>query len=149
MKALRLGMSCLALSLTLTGCDLFGPEKNDEPNVPLTFNGRPVNVLGTITVQSKDITFFTWDSGLIDGDIISLVVNGTTVLSNYELTGNKFPVQVALEFEGYNYVMLFAHNEGDIPPNTAALSVDDGVIEQDLILSADLSTNGAYNVIVQ
>jgi len=72
----------------------------------------------------------------VDGDIISLVVNGKTVLTQYELLGpeDKYQIPVTLEFEGYNYVMLFAHNEGEVPPNTAALSVDDGFSVQDLIL---------------
>lgn len=124
---------------------------NDVPNVPSVCVGRPVQVSGTITVRSSDVTFLTWDSGnLIDGDIISLIVNGRVVLSEYELQGpgSKREVPVNLEFEGFNYVLLFAHNVGEVPPNTAALSVDDGLSVQDLVLSADLATNDAYNVIV-
>ncbi len=133
---------------TLTGCDILEPQRNDEPIVPPSLNGRPVETLGTITVSSKTVTFLTWDSGRIDGDVISLFVNGREILSRYELTATPRSIPVTLDHNGYNYVALFAHNEGDIPPNTAALAVNDGVTEQQLVLSANLLTNGAYNIIV-
>ena len=150
MTTSKLFSFCALAALVLTGCESSTePVVNDVPNVPSMWEGRPVQVLGTITVQSSDVIFLTWDSGnLIDGDIISLVVNDRVVLSEYELLGpgNKLELPVTFEFLGFNYVLLFAHNEGDVPPNTAALSVDDGVTVQELILRADLETNGAYNV---
>jgi hypothetical protein len=118
----------------------------DSPNVPSTFMGRPVKVEGTVSVSSKNVTFYVWDSEVIDGDRISLIVNGNTILSDYTLTGSKHSVSYKLDNRGYNYVMLYAHNVGSIPPNTAALSIDDGDEEQMLVLSADLSTNGAYSI---
>lgn len=129
-------------------------DNNEEARVeasiiPQSYDGRPVNVLGTIHVNSKNVTFNVWDSGQVDGDIITLNVNGTKVISQYTLTGSKKAIPVTLDNLGYNYVILFAHNEGSIPPNTAALSVvDENGVEKDLILSADLKTNGAYNIVV-
>lgn len=129
------------------GFDSYGEVT--EPNVPDTYSGRSVDVQGTVYVSSKNVTFRVWDSGQIDGDIITLVVNGNEVLSYYTLTGTKRDISVTLDNNGYNYVLLYAHNEGSIPPNTAALSIDDGVTEQDLVLSANLTTNGAYNIVVE
>lgn len=122
---------------------------NNQPIVPTTLNGRPVEVQGTATVNSHIVTFNVWDSGAIDGDIISLNVNGNWVLQQYTLTGTKKPISVTLNKSGYSYVALFAHNEGSSPPNTAALSLNDGTSEQTLVLSANLTTNAAYNLVVR
>jgi hypothetical protein len=137
---------CLASALALVAC---GDKTVDSPNIPSTFNGRSVKVEGTVNVNSKNVTFYVWDSEVIDGDRISLIVNDNTILSDYTLTGSKHAVSYKLDNKGYNYVMLYAHNVGSIPPNTAALSIDDGDQEQVLVLSADLSTNGAYSIYVQ
>ena len=122
---------------------------NEDPNVPTSYSGRPVDVQGTVYVESRSVTFYVWDSGTIDDDNVTLVVNGTTILSNYTLTGDKKAVSTTLSNYGYNYILLYANNEGTIPPNTCAISIDDGYSEQTLTLSANLSTNGAYNIYVQ
>lgn len=134
--------------MMLNSCD-DGEERVDAPNVPLSYDGRPVDVLGTIHVNSKNVTFNVWDSGTVDGDIITLVVDGRKVITNYTLTGSKKAIPVTLDNLGYNYVILFAHNEGSISPNTAALSiVDENGVENELILYADLFSNGAYHIVV-
>ena len=132
-------------------CSLLDKDTRQETsNIPATYGDRPVEVQGTINVSSKEVTFKTWDSGQIDGDIITLVVDGKVILSNYSLLGTKKSIAVTLDNLGYNYVMLYAHNEGSISPNTAALSVTDKAgNEKELVLSANLSTNAAYNIVVQ
>lgn len=118
--------------------------------IPTSYSGRPVTADGTITVESKSVTFNVWDSGIIDGDIITLVVNGRIVLSEYSLLGTKKSIAVTLDNLGYNYVLLYAHNEGTSPPNTAALSVTDSSGNvKNLVLSANLTSNSAYNIVVQ
>lgn len=147
---LRYALTALALSALLVGCgDLFGPDFS-EPNVPATFEGRPVEVQGTVTVGSSSVTFSVWDHGnLVDGDIISLVVNGKYVIREHTLTRTKRDVTVQLNPSGYSYVMLYAHNEGTSPPNTAGLVINDGSGAQTFSLEADLETNAAYNIVVQ
>jgi hypothetical protein len=117
--------------------------------IPSSSAGRTNDVQGTIYVKSKNVLFKVWDSGTIDEDIISLGVNGSWVLQGYTLTATKKSINATLNGGGYSYVLLYAHNVGSIAPNTAAVSVWDGFTEQTLVLSADLSTNGAYNIVVQ
>jgi hypothetical protein len=40
------------------------------------------------------------------------------------------------------------NNEGSISPNTAAIDLDDGTTYQNLLLNANLTTNGAMDIIV-
>ncbi len=146
-----LSITILVMALTLSSCfgNYLNYSVNVDPNVPDTYDGRDVTVAGTVYVSSQDVTFYAWDSGDVDGDIVSLIVNGNTVLDYYTLTGSEKAISVSLKNTGYNYVLLYAHNEGDIPPNTCALDLDDGIDRQSLTLSSDLSTNEAYNIYVQ
>ena len=143
-------VAAVALPAVLaSACDLTGVETNDEPNVPTSLDGRPVDVQGTITVSSRDIVVRVWDGQTIDGDIISLYMNGEKVLNFHDLDGTPHAVSLTLDYEGYNYIAMWAHNEGDIPPNTAAMSIDDGTGERLVTLSANLDTNAALNVVVE
>ncbi len=124
------------------------PPEQKSSIVPSTFSGRSVTNQGSVTVSVKTIALYTWDSGVIDGDIVSLYLNGKIILNQYTLTGSKRKIDVTLDYCGYNYLLLFAHNEGSISPNTAAVSLDDGSGEKSIVLSANLSTNGAYDVVL-
>lgn len=137
------------LMFVLNACKEEITPRNETPNIPDTFEGRDVDVQGTAQVGSRKVTFYLWDSGLVDNDIVSFYVNGRKLLDNYSLTANKKSVEVNLDYTGYNYIMIYAHNVGSIDPNTCAVSVDDGISEQILTISADLSTNGAYNIFVK
>jgi hypothetical protein len=135
---------------TMVSCSKDDPETRQETSIiPDTYRDRPVEAQGVIETGSKNVTFNVWDSGVVDGDIVTLVVNGVVVLDTFTLLGTEHSIPVTLPNLGYNYVLLFAHNEGSLTPNTAALSItdSDGNVEN-LTLSADLETNGAYDVIV-
>ncbi len=139
------------IAILMLGCGKDSPV-NNESNIPSEYRGRLVEDQGTITVQSREVTFRVWDHGrVVDGDIITLIVNDQVLLDTFELKGPdaKQQVAVTLEFTGYNYLLLFAHNVGSIPPNTVGLSIHDGMTEQSFELEANLSTNGAYNIVVE
>ena len=44
---------------------------------------------------------------------------------------------------GENLLILHAENLGDLPPNTIAVSLDDGSSEQLIIMNANLEESGA------
>ncbi|WP_461789067.1 hypothetical protein [Pedobacter sp.] len=141
-------MAILALALLFASCKK--EEKTQESSIiPNSFMGRNVQVQGTVEVGNKKVDVLIWDSGQIDGDIVSLYVNGKEIIANYTLTASKKRLPVTLDNKGYNYILLYAHNEGSLPPNTCAVSLDDGAGEKNLVLSADLKTNGAYNIVVK
>jgi len=139
------------ISFTVSCSDDDGPDRNDSSIVPEIFLNRPVVVQDEISIENREITISVWDGGnSIDGDIISVYVNGEEIIAERVLDGpsNKFSVVTTLEFEGFNYLLLFAHNEGIVPPNTASISINDGNNESLFILDAGLSTNGAIDIIV-
>ena len=144
------------LLLLLSGL-FFSCEKKEEPQpdvkrfsiAPNSFMERNNDYLGCISLQNRRVRISVWDNGQIDGDIVSVYVNGNQIIRQLTLDGpsNKYSIDVTLDYEGYNYILLYAHNEGSIPPNTASISVDDGA-PRVFQLSSNLSTNGYVDLIV-
>ncbi|MAP79681.1 MAG: hypothetical protein CL526_01205 [Aequorivita sp.] len=122
-------------------------EVNEESIIPSSNMGRPNNYLGCIEISSRITTISVWDHGTVDGDIVSIIANGNTIIDEQTLNGPSDPISVDYDFgyNGYNYVTLYAHNLGDIPPNTCTVAIN-GV---EFVLEANLDANGAVDVIVQ
>lgn len=106
---------------------------------------RDVRVSRVVEVQKPTIRIKIWDSGVVDGDIITLFLNGKKIVDKYRVVKAKYAIPVTLA-EDNNFLILHAEDLGDIPPNTIAVSVDDGITEQMLVLSSDLKTSGAILV---
>lgn len=145
----------LFLSLFLVSCE---EEEDPDPEpeqvsvnetsiIPTSTSGRPNNYLGCIEISSRITTIQVWDHGQIDGDIVSIIANGNTIVNQQVLDGPSNPITVDYDFgfNGFNYVTLFAHNLGDLPPNTCTISIN-GV---EFILEANLDANGSVDVIVE
>ncbi len=121
----------------------------EKTNTPKSIDNRKVTPSKTIRVGVQDIDLFVWDNIKVDGDQISLIINGVWVLKNYTLSENKHKVSFKLRANSNNYLVLFAHNLGSCPPNTAALRFFDGEKHQELTLKSDLGECGAINFIYQ
>ena len=148
MRRLRL-MGLVVIAVVAIGsCDLFAPRQA-VPNMPTEYEGRSVEDQGDAYVESRNVEIYAWDSGQVDGDIVTVIVNGQVIFDEYTLTGIPEPRSVTLDNRGYNYILLYAHNEGSVSPNTAAIDLDDGSTYQNLVLSANLTTNGAMDIVVQ
>ena len=103
---------------------------------------REVKVARIVEVQSPNVRIKVWDNGSVDGDIASLFLNGKQILSKHRVGKLKHGIPVKLQAVD-NFLILHAESLGDIPPNTVAVSVDDGKKEQVIILVSNLQTSGA------
>ncbi len=103
---------------------------------------REVRVSRVVEVQKPNIRIKVWDSGTVDGDIATLFLNGAKILDKHRVTKSRFAIPVTLNADN-NFLILHAEDLGNIPPNTVAISVDDGVKEQMIVLSSDLKVSGA------
>lgn len=110
-----------------------------------TQSDRKIKLQRTIDVHNPTVKIRVWDNGTVDGDIATIFLNGSQILSNYRVTKTKRAIPVTLQ-EGVNVLVLHAVDLGEITPNTVAISVDDGVEEQTIILSSNLEESGALLV---
>ncbi len=159
MKKLYLLTLLIFSSLILVNCEIeedepefFEPKYtsdvvvNSSSIIPSTTAGRTNVKQGCIETDSRIITVSLWDHGTIDGDIVSFYINGKRVVAELTLDGpsNKYTFDITLSNNGFNYVTLFAHNLGDVEPNTAAISING----EQFTLRSNLDTNGAFDVVV-
>lgn len=98
-----------------------------------------------IKVHSPKITIQVWDKGIQDGDIISLNLNNTWILENYELKKTKKSVEVNLDGES-NLLVLHALNLGKIPPNTVMVTVIDGKNTHQTLLNSNLKASDSIEI---
>jgi len=106
---------------------------------------RPVRVDRSIQVQSKNIHIRVWDNGIVDGDILTLFLNGKRIIKEYRVNKRKWSIPVDI-LDGENLLILHAEALGDIPPNTVAVAIDDGIEEQVIVISSNLKESGAILV---
>ena len=81
-----------------------------------------------------------------DGDTISLYLNGQWLLKQYALKTKKKTIKVRLHPDGDNFFVLYAHNEGTKPTNTASVSISDGKMEHILTLKSDMRVSDMVNL---
>ena len=126
------------------------PEKKETVKIPefqpyVEDEGRKVKVGRVLEVSGESIRIKVWDNGIVDGDVLSLFLNGKKILDNHRVSKRKYGMNVKLE-KKTNYLILHAEDLGDITPNTVAVSVDDGKKEQIIILSSNLRESGAVMI---
>ncbi|MBK8563199.1 MAG: hypothetical protein IPN76_07570 [Saprospiraceae bacterium] len=121
--------------------------KHDPPQIKAyeTKTKREADVERVLEVRSKTIRIRVWDNGTVDGDVLSLFLNGEQIVKNYRVTRQKHETIVKLD-KPTNFIILHAINLGSISPNTVAVSVDDGFEEQVVIISSNLDKSGAIMI---
>jgi len=117
-----------------------------ENNIPVSIKDRVVELQSTITVSHTEFDIEVWDRSLIDGDSISLNLNGEWILQEHMVVREKKKIHVKVNPNATNnYLILYAHNLGTVSPNTASVQVVVDGKEYKLTLSSDLKKSGALN----
>jgi hypothetical protein len=97
-------------------------------------------------VKNSKLSITVWDNRLKDGDIISLFLNEKNVLKEFMISKKRLTFDVELTGSEEYYLTLYAHNLGEIPPNTVALYLDDGRHKKLVTLSSDLKSCGSIKI---
>lgn len=115
-------------------------------NVPKLMKGRKVETQEAITVKNSHVEFRFWDNKKVDRDTISANINGAWVAKAHPL--DVIPKTVKVEFtQRHNYLIIHALNEGLLPPNTIAVTVNDGQTEQLITLKSTMNTSAALKIV--
>ncbi len=81
---------------------------------------REKEIQTTIEIDNPEIVLQFYDNAEIDGDSISLFLNGKMIFENVRLTAMPFVVRFAVEeLPEISELVMVAENLGEIPPNTA------------------------------
>lgn len=138
------------LELNLAEHLSFLPEeiRQPAPKVSLTNPAKVLsvtereNVIQHTTSYTSDTLHFTlYDNGEVDGDSVSVFIDGVAILNKVRLSTD--PVKISLPTSGKNEIriVMFAESLGSIPPNTGLLIVQDGKRKHEVRFSGNLSQN--------
>lgn len=108
---------------------------------------RRVVVKDTVTIEGGEVDLMVWDAQKPDGDVITLIFNGQILLDKYEVTKKPARLRLTIEPNKPNKLVMYAHNTGDVPPNTAMLSIIHTDEEKEIELTSDLVNAGALIII--
>lgn len=104
--------------------------------------GRKNTTLYRLPVDVKNITLDLYDNAIIDGDTISVFYNGKLLVGKQLLSAKPISISIVLDEKAPQHeIILFAHNLGSIPPNTALIVVTAGSKRFELFSSASLEEN--------
>ncbi len=94
--------------------------------------------------ESDSLLLTLYDNGEVDGDVVTVLMNGNVIFSKQMLTttANNKTIYIAKDLDSVKLIM-YAENLGEIPPNTGLLIVMDGEKRYEVRFSADLQTNAA------
>ena len=94
--------------------------------------------------ESDSLLLTLYDNGEVDGDTVTVLMNGNVIFSKAGLTttANSKTIYITPDMDSVKLVM-YAENLGSIPPNTGLLIVNDGKKRYEVRFSADLKTNAA------
>ena len=79
-----------------------------------------------VTVPNNKVKIFVSDASLVDDDTISLIFNGKIILEKYALTKTPYQLTIRCNPNEENKVVMYAHNMGEVPPNTAKIQIISG-----------------------
>ncbi|MBL7757463.1 MAG: hypothetical protein JNL59_08715 [Chitinophagaceae bacterium] len=100
---------------------------NNKPSIEEKFSSRSKKLVTEIPLIGDSIELRFYDNAEIDGDSISLFLNGKLLFSHIRLTGNAYKVKLAIDqLEGSNELIMVAENLGTIPPNTSYMVAEAG-----------------------
>lgn len=125
-------------------------EKKPEPVVlPSVVKGaadidkRSIATSQAVYYQSDSLVLTLYDNGYVDGDTVSVVMNGEVIFSRQGLSTKAVSKTIYITKETPDSIKLvmYAENLGSIPPNTGLLVVHDGDAVYDVRFSADLKSN--------
>lgn len=112
----------------------------EKPQIRENFDGRTINYVNELSVESENITISLWDHGRKDGDIVSIYLNGEAIVSKYLLEYQKKVFELQLDASKANDLFLYAHNLGQFPPNTVSIEITDGKVSENIVLNSDLKS---------
>jgi hypothetical protein len=97
-----------------------------------------------VDIISDSLVLSFYDNGVVDGDVISVYMNGEAVVAKAKLleAATKKTIRIPPAIDSVE-LLLVAETLGSIPPNTGLLVVQDGSTRYEVRFSADLQTNAA------
>jgi len=99
----------------------------------------------SVFFESDSLVLTLYDNGEVDGDTVSVLMNGQIIFAKQGLTEkpNSKTIYIEKSVTDSISMVMYAESLGSIPPNTGLLIIMDGEKRYEVRFSADLQTNAA------
>jgi hypothetical protein len=110
---------------------------------------REIDLLKTYRFVEDSVMIKIYDNGVIDGDVISLIINGTIVFDKVKLSAS--PLTYALKSNNTSQFQIecYADNLGEIPPNTGLITISSASKTSEILFSSDLKKSAAFKILLK
>ena len=121
------------------------PARVPEPRAAADIARRKMEVIRSIDFSSDSLVLSLYDNGTVDGDTVSVVLNGTVIMPRKGLTTQaiRMTVPVTREMGDSLVLVMFAENLGSIPPNSGLLIIQAGSERHEIRFAGDLQKSSA------
>ena len=108
-------------------------------------NKRSIETIQTVYFKTDSLMLTLYDNGEVDGDTVSVVVNGRVIMGKKGLSTKAITETLYLtpEMGDSLQMIMYAENLGTIAPNTGLLIIQDGKDRYEIRFSGDLTKNAA------
>ena len=106
---------------------------------------RSIETIQTVYFKTDSLMLTLYDNGEVDGDTVSVVVNGKVIMGKKGLSTKAITETLYLtpEMGDSLQMIIYAENLGTIAPNTGLLIIQDGRDRYEIRFSGDLNKNAA------
>ena len=106
---------------------------------------RKIETIRSVDIKSDSLVLTLYDNGEIDGDTVSVLLNGKVIMPQQGLTSKAINKTIYLTPEMGDSIVLimYAENLGSIPPNTGLLVIHDGDDIYEIRFKGDLKKNSS------
>jgi hypothetical protein len=110
---------------------------------------RKTDVIQMIDFKSDSLTLVLYDNGIVDGDTVSVVLNGEVVIPKLGLTEQAYRkvIKISPGLGDSLQLVIYAENLGSIPPNSGLLIIEDGSDRHEVRFEGDLKRSPAVTLI--
>jgi hypothetical protein len=107
-------------------------------------NGRIIETIQSVNYTSDSLVISLYDNGEVDGDTVSVLMNGNVIMPMVGLSTNAVRKTIyTKDITDSIQIVMYAENLGSLPPNTGLLIVYDGKQRYEIRFSGDLKKNAA------
>ena len=118
---------------------------NAAPQAAAGIATRTIETIKSVEIKSDSLVLTLYDNGVVDGDTVSVLLNGKVIMPMEGLSTKAINKTIYLtpQMGDSLILIMYAENLGSIPPNTGLLVVHDGEDTYYISFSGDLKKNAA------
>ena len=124
-----------------------GKAKNLSEAAKEKLTQRNAQIIKTIDVTGPSIKIEIYDNGQVDGDTVSIFMNGVLLIPAKMLTAKPITINIDVnEKEDAYDIVMFAESMGTIPPNTAFMVVTTSTKRYEINITSTEQTSGSIRL---